>query len=218
MTYQTAFNKLKEKFNNVDSSKLNDMAIQFTLTNEDCGGTFYAQARNGVLNVEPYDYKDNDAVVDVTREALTKILDSKLTIEKAIENGDLTVKGDLAKIKAVTDAIKAPEKTVAAKAEAPKAAAKKCTAKNCAAKTEVETEAPKTEAPKTEAKKCAAKKCAAKAEAVAEAPKAAAKTEAVTETVKTAETEEKPKKRCCRKTAATKAPTAKAAKTTKTTK
>ena len=203
MTYQTSFNKLKEKFNNVDSSKLNDMAIQFTLTNEDCGGTFYAQARNGVLNVEPYDYKDNDAVVDVTREALTKILDGKLTIEKAIENGDLTVKGDLAKINAVTDAIKAPEKTET---------------KKCAAKTEAEAEAPK-----AAAKKCAANKCAAKAEAVAEAPKAeapkaAAKTEAVTETVKTAETEEKPKKRCCRKTAATKAPAAKAAKTTKKTK
>ena len=185
MTYQTAFKKLKEKFNNVDSTKLNDMAIQFTLTDEDCGGTFYAETKSGVLNVEPYDYKDNDAVVDVTREALTKILDSKLTIEKAIENGDLTVKGDLAKIKAVTEAIKAPEKTTVAKAE-------------------VKTEAPKAEV-KTEAPKTAAKKCAAKAEAK-------------TETVKTAETEDKPKRRCCKKTAATKAPATKATNTSKKTK
>ena len=203
MTYQTAFKKLKEKFNNVDSTKLNDMAIQFTLTDEDCGGTFYAETKSGVLNVEPYDYKDNDAVVDVTREALTKILDSKLTIEKAIENGDLTVKGDLAKIKAVTEAIKAPEKTTVAKAEV-KTEAPKAEVKTEAPKAEVKTEAPKAEV-KTEAPKTAAKKCAAKAEAK-------------TETVKTAETEDKPKRRCCKKTAATKAPATKATNTSKKTK
>ena len=191
MTYQTAFKKLKEKFNNVDSTKLNDMAIQFTLTDEDCGGTFYAETKSGVLYVEPYDYKDNDAVVDVTREALTKILDSKLTIEKAIENGDLTAKGDLAKIKAVTEAIKTPVKATADKTEAPKAEAK----------AEV-----KTEAPKAAAKKCAAKKCAAKT------------TETKTETVATAETEEKPKRRCCKKTTASKAPATKTTKTSKTIK
>lgn len=128
MTYEAAFKKLKEKFANVDSTKLADMAIQFTLSDEDCGGTFYAEAKNGSLAVEPYDYKDNDAVVDVTRAALTKILDSKLTIEKAIENGDLTVKGDLEKIKSVTNALVAPVKKPAAK-KTTKATAKKAEVK-----------------------------------------------------------------------------------------
>lgn len=177
MTYQTAFKKLKEKFENVDFAKLNDMAIQFTLSDEDCGGTFYAEKKGDSLNVEPYDYQDNDAVVDVTRAALTKILDGKLSIDKAIDNGDLTVKGDLEKIKAVANAIKAPEKTAEVKAEPEP---KKCAAKKCASKPETtESEV------KAEPKKTTAKKTAPKSEPVAE---------------------EKPKRKCCRKPAAAKAP------------
>ncbi len=166
MTYQTAFKKLKEKFENVDVSKLNDMAIQFTLSDEDCGGTFYAEAKDGKLSVEPYDYKDNDAVVDVTRAALTKILDGKLSVDKAIDDGDLTVKGDLEKIKNVADSIKKPEAPKAAKSEA-KAEEKKCA---CAAKADSEQEekkcgcTAKTEAKPAE-KKCA---CAAKTDVKAE--------------------------------------------------
>ena len=166
MTYQTAFKKLKEKFENVDVSKLNDMAIQFTLSDEDCGGTFYAEAKDGKLSVEPYDYKDNDAVVDVTRAALTKILDGKLSVDKAIDDGDLTVKGDLEKIKNVADSIKKPEAPKTAKAEA-KAEEKKCA---CASKADSEPAekkcgcAAKTEAKPAE-KKCA---CAAKADVKAE--------------------------------------------------
>lgn len=182
MTYEVAFKKLKEKFANVDSSKLADMAIQFTLSDEDCGGTFYAEVRSNVLAVEPYDYKDNDAVVDVTRAALTKILDSKLSIEKAIENGDLTVKGDLEKIKSVADAIVAPVKKTAAK----KAPAKKATAEKTTAKAETKTAAKKAEAPaevkaetktaaKATAKKAETKTTAAKKTTTKTATKTAAK-------------------------------------------
>lgn len=161
MTYEVAFKKLKEKFANVDSTKLADMAIQFTLSDEDCGGTFYAEAKNGTLAVEPYDYKDNDAVVDVTRAALTKILDSKLTIEKAIESGDLTVKGDLEKIKSVANAIVAPVKKPAAKKAETKTTTKKAEVKPTAevkpeVKTEVKPVAKKAET-KTVAKKTAKK-------------------------------------------------------------
>ena len=178
MTYETAFKKLKEKFENVNSEKLSDMAIQFTLSDEDCGGTFYAETRSGKLDVQPYDYKDNDAVVDITRTALTKILDGKLSIENAIESGDLTVKGDLEKIKSVVDAIeapvkeapikKAPAKTTAAnkketKAEAkteeiPVKAKRTCVRKTAAKKTETEAKETKT----TAAKKTAATKAPAK--------------------------------------------------------
>ena len=72
MTFETAFKKLKEKFVNVDASLLEDMAIQITISDEDCGGTFYAQVKDHVLAVEPYDYKDNDAIIDVTRAALER--------------------------------------------------------------------------------------------------------------------------------------------------
>lgn len=159
MKYETAFKRLKEKFSNVDSTKLNDMAIQFTLSDEDCGGTFYAEVKNSVLAVEPYDYKDNDAVVDVTRSALSKILDGKLSIEKAIEIGELTVKGDLEKIYSVVTAIVIPEKKAPAKQETP---AKKAVKKAApAVKEEVKTVPAKKAAKAPAVKKTAAKKTTA---------------------------------------------------------
>ena len=137
MTFEVAFKRLKEKFNNVDPALLDDMAIQITMSDEDCGGTFYAAVKDHVLAVEPYDYKDNDAVIDITRKALAAILDGKMTFDKAVEKGEATLMGNLGKIAAVKDAIKAPvkaekktvKKTVAKKTETKKAEPKKAEAK-----------------------------------------------------------------------------------------
>lgn len=129
MTFEQAFKRIKTKFENVDASKLQDMALQITLSDEDCGGTLYAAVKDGVLSVEPYDYKDNDAVIDVARSSLSAILDGKSSIEKEIEKGNLTVKGDLEKVAAVKNAVKAPvKKTPAKKGAAPKKTVAKETA------------------------------------------------------------------------------------------
>ena len=125
MTFEQAFKRIKTKFENVDASKLQDMALQITLSDEDCGGTLYAAVKDGTLAVEPYDYKDNDAVLDVTKAALVSILTGKTSIEKEIENGNLTVKGNLEKVASVKDAIIIPKKAPAKKAPAKKAPAQK---------------------------------------------------------------------------------------------
>lgn len=129
MTFEQAFKRIKTKFGNVNASKLEDMAIQITFSDEDCGGTFYAAVKNGVLEVEPYDYRDNDAVIDVTRTALASILDGKSSVEKEIEKGTLSVKGNLEKVAAVKDAIVVPVKKPAVR-KTP--AAKKTTTKKTA--------------------------------------------------------------------------------------
>ena len=134
MTFEQAFKRIKTKFENVDASKLQDMALQITLSDEDCGGTLYAAVKDGALAVEPYDYKDNDAVLDVTKAALVSILTGKTSIEKEIENGNLTVKGNLEKVASVKDAIIIPKKAPAKKAPAKKAPAKKTAAKKETAK------------------------------------------------------------------------------------
>ncbi len=192
MTFEQAFKKIKAKFENVDASQLRDMAIQITLSDEDCGGTLYAAVKDGVLFVEPYDYRDNDAVLDVTRASLTSILTGKTSIEKEIEKGNLTVKGDLEKISAVKNAVKPPVKAAVKKA-APKPK-KKAAVKKEAAKT-VKKETVKPE------KKAAEKSAPAKKE-TAKAAKADVKTEVPEKEVKT----EAPK---VKKTAVKKAPTKK---------
>lgn len=119
MTFENALKKIKVNFENVDTSKLADMAVQVTLTDEDCGGTLYFKAANGTLEVEGYDYRDNDAIIDIERKALNDILAGKITLDKAIENGVATAKGNFEKLDTLKDAItkKAPAKKAPVKKE-----------------------------------------------------------------------------------------------------
>ena len=178
MTFENALKKIKTEFKKVDATKLADMAVQITMTDEDCGGTLYFKSANGVVEVEGYDYRDNDAVVDIARKALMDILAGKTTLDVAIEKGMATVKGDFAKLDTLKDAIapyKAPaKKTPAKKAEEPKktvakkAPAKKAEPKKAEVKAEVKKAEPKKVETKGEPKKAEVKK--------AEPVKATAKT------------------------------------------
>lgn len=48
------------------------------------GGTFYAEVKDGVLHVEPYDYRDNNAALTITKGALLGFLGKRRSLEKAI--------------------------------------------------------------------------------------------------------------------------------------
>ena len=161
MTFEQAFKRIKTKFENVDATNLQDMALQITFSDEDCGGTFYAAVKEGALSVEPYDYKDNDAVIDVTRASLAAILDKKSNVEKEVEKGALSVKGNLEKAAAFVDAIKVPEKKTTAKKTTVKKAETKTTTKKTAEKKAVEK---KPVEKKPVVKKSAVKKASSKTE------------------------------------------------------
>lgn len=143
MTFETAFKRIKTKFENVDTTLLENMAIQFTISDEDCGGTFYAEVKSNVLNVEPYDYKDNDVIIDIARKALSDILDSKTSFDKAIEKGEATVAGNLEKFEQFKNSIK---KSVAKKKTATDADKKSrcCKTKTTKCDTKKETTSKKT--------------------------------------------------------------------------
>lgn len=169
MTFENAVKKIREKFADVDAAKLADMAVQVTLTDEDCGGTLYFKAENGAVDVQGYDYRDNDAVIDIERKALMDILAGKIDLDKAVEKGQATAKGNFEKLDTLKAAIKkhvpAPKKP-AVKKTAP---AKAAPAKKAEAKPAVKAEA------KPAAKKTAAVKKAAPAKKAEPAVKAEAK-------------------------------------------
>lgn len=157
MTFEQAFLKIKEKFDKADAKGIDDFAIQVTFTDEDCGGTFYAEVKDGKLSVEPYDYYDNNAVLNISKSALLAVLAGRMSLDKAVANGDAYVQGDAGKIADWKKTIKnAPTKKPAAKKTAKKPAAKKPAVKKTAEqaapkKTAVKKEAPKktvAEAPK----------------------------------------------------------------------
>lgn len=137
MTFEKKFETLKKSFVQADTKKLNeDFAFQVTMTDEDCGGTFYVAYIDSVLAVEPYDYKDNTAAITGTADDVAKLANGTVAV---------AVEGNAAQVEMFADSFKKPA--------AKKAPAKKAPAKKAPAKAEVKVEA-----------KPAAKKAEVKAE------------------------------------------------------
>ena len=184
MTFENAVKRIKAKFEEVDASKLADMAVQVTLTDEDCGGTLYFKVADGKVDVEGYDYRDNDAVIDIDRKAFGDILSGKLTLDKAIEKGLATAKGNFEKLATLNDAIPKYVPAKKAKAEPTEEKAKeevKAEAKPATVKAESKSVAVKAEA-KTVAVKAEAKPVAVKTEPKPVAAKSTPATKSVSRT------------------------------------
>ncbi len=184
MNFYQAFDSIKTGIKEADTKKFNhDFAIQFTMTNKDCGGTFYVEYKDGALSVEPYNYYDNNAAIDSGYADLCKALSGGVDIVTAIEKGKIALSGDIEIVKTFISAITFAEPAKKATKRTP---AKKTTEKKEPAK-KAEVKAPAKAAPKAEAKAPAkaeakpAAKAEAKAPAKAAAPKAEVKAPAKTE-------------------------------------
>lgn len=170
MTYEEIVTYVKKAVAKKDVSKVTEKtAIQIDVTGEG-SGAFYILADNGTLAVEPYDYKDRDAKLEIASDDLIRVVDGKLDVVKAVTDGAVKVEGNVEKAAALASVVfakKAAAKKAAPKASAKKAAAPKTEKKATPAKKAVEK---KEEAPKAAEKKAAPAKKAV--EKKAEAPKA----------------------------------------------
>ncbi len=179
MTYEKIFKEVKKTFEKANTKNLNrEFAFQFNITGEG-EGIFYAAFKNGVLSVEPYDYKDRDVIFTADGKTLLDIVSGKIEPIEAIEHGRLAVEGnDLSNqlmmlIPAVKKAPAKKEAKPAAKKAAPKTEAKKAAPKAEKSAKPAAAKAEKPAAPKAE--KPAAPKAEAKPAVKPEAPKAEAK-------------------------------------------
>ncbi|MCM1227727.1 MAG: SCP2 sterol-binding domain-containing protein [Clostridium sp.] len=192
MTFMEIVEKAKKEFGSADVSNYEGhLALQINITGEG-EGTFYAEISDGKLYIEPYDYKDNDAVLTADGKDILNIFNGTLDPVKAFENGKLTVTGDLSKALSIQPVIENNKNKKAAKPAAKKTAAKKTAAKTEKTSSKAQTKstakasaknvkaASKPAAPKAEAKKEEAPAIIGltepkKAPAKSTAPKAAAK-------------------------------------------
>lgn len=95
MTYEQVVEKVKAKYAQADASSVSETtAIQVNLNGKNTQGVFYIEAKDGKVNVEPYDYHDNKAVVTVNPTNLLKILDGKMNPVVAYTTGKVSVDGD----------------------------------------------------------------------------------------------------------------------------
>ena len=139
MTYEEVFARaserlMKAKVKGVDQH----IAVQFNIEGEG-EGAFYAEIAEGKMNVQPYDYRDNDISVNVNADVLVQALENKTadTLGFYGDEGKIAVfKTALASIPKKTAARKTTAAKTTAKAAAPKAekkpAAKKTTTKKAA--------------------------------------------------------------------------------------
>ena len=97
MTYEELFQKVKDMFSKADVSGIKEhLAFQFNITGEG-EGEFYAEVKDGVLSIEPYEYYDRDAIFICSADTLLKIAAGKLDPVFAFTTGKLKVEGSLDK-------------------------------------------------------------------------------------------------------------------------
>ena len=79
MTYTDLFYEIKGKFMGADVSDIQEhLAFEFDIEDEEAGGAFYVEVKDGQLFVEPYEYYDRDAMFICTPEVLIKIADGEM--------------------------------------------------------------------------------------------------------------------------------------------
>ncbi len=149
MTFTEKFGKISKKLEKADISKYTEnFAIQVTMDDEDCGGTFFVAYIDGAYKIEPYDYFDNTANINIMASTLEKLIDKKLTVDEAFGADAVAVNGNANHVVMLFNGFekkvrKAPAKKAEKKAEPKKTAAKKTVAKKETVKEEPKAEAKK---------------------------------------------------------------------------
>ena len=106
MTYAELFTQIKEKFKDADVSAIPEhLAFQFNIVDEEAGGAFYVEVKDGSLYVEPYEYYDRDAIFTCSPELLLKIADGEADPVAAFLEQKLRVEGNIEKALRLKDII-----------------------------------------------------------------------------------------------------------------
>ena len=124
MTYADFFYEIKGKFMGTDVSDIKEhLAFQFSIEDEEAGGCFYVEVKEGQLYVEPYEYYDRDANFISDPDTFLKIAEGKIDPVWAFTTQKLKVEGNIDKalrLKEIID-LKLEQKKAAEKESGKKA-------------------------------------------------------------------------------------------------
>ena len=128
MTYEEIFEKSKERLLKAKTKDVKDfIAIQFNITGEG-HGSFYAVIFDGKMDVQPYDYKDNDISVNVSGDELVYALENKTADKLGFYGNNKKITVLKSVLATIPKARKATEKT-AVKSSSKPSTVKKATKK-----------------------------------------------------------------------------------------
>ena len=125
MTYADFFYEIKGKFMGADVSDIHEhLAFQFNIEDEEAGGAFYVEVKDGVLYVEPYEYYDRDAMFICAPDVLLKISEGEMDPVAAFTAQKLRVEGNIEKALRLKEIIEMKRSALQQKSVARKAADK----------------------------------------------------------------------------------------------
>ncbi len=111
MIYAEFFYEIKNKFMGADLSDIREhLAFQFNIEDEEAGGIFYVEVKDGELSVEPYEYYDRDAMFTATPDIFLKIAEGKMDPVWAFTIQKLKVEGNIDKALRLKDIIEHKQK------------------------------------------------------------------------------------------------------------
>ncbi len=126
MTYADLFYDIKGRFMGADVSDIHEhLAFEFDIEDEEAGGAFYVEVKDGMLFVEPYEYYDRDARFICAPEVLLKIADGEMDPVWAFTTQKLKVEGNIDKALRLKEIIAAKQKEMKKDQKEKKEAAKK---------------------------------------------------------------------------------------------
>ena len=113
MTYAELFYEIKGKFMGADVSDIHEhLAFQFDIEDEEAGGAFYVEVKDGILYVEPYEYYDRDAKFICAPDVLFRIADGEMDPVAAFTEQKLKVEGSIEKALRLKEIIELKKGTV----------------------------------------------------------------------------------------------------------
>lgn len=125
MTYADFFYDIKGRFMGADVSDIHEhLAFEFDIEDEEAGGAFYVEVKEGQLYVEPYEYYDRDAMFICTPEVLLKIADGEMDPVAAFTAQKLRVEGNIDKALRLKEIIEQKKKEMKKEEKASKKEAK----------------------------------------------------------------------------------------------
>ena len=111
MPYADFFYEIKGKFMGADVSDIHEhLAYQFNIEDEEAGGAFYVEVKDGELYVEPYEYYDRDAMFISSPEVFRKIAEGQMDPVWAFTTQKLRVEGNIDKALKLNDIIQRKKK------------------------------------------------------------------------------------------------------------
>ena len=124
MTFIEKFEAIEKKMKNIEADALKEeFAIQVTMNDKDCGGTFYVANIGGDFNVKPYNYYDNTVAIVCAAKDFIDLIGGKADFEKSVAENKIEVYGNEEHAKLLGKLVKKPAKRTVKKPAAKKPAA-----------------------------------------------------------------------------------------------